>query len=172
VLLLDEPTRSLDPIAAAHMRSLIKSLATNNATVFLTSHNLGEVEELCDRVAIISKGEIRAIDTPHNLRAAHTEDERVTIVFCGLSVIGAEAALARLFKPELFVFEQASPVADKSLVRFTRDADDELLDRVLRVLQQSGAVVKSVDHERASLLDVLESYEQDARIVREADERK
>src|SRR5581483_1717276 len=51
----------------------------NNATIFLTSHNLNEVEELCDRVAIISKGEIRALDTPRNLRAAHTEEERVTI---------------------------------------------------------------------------------------------
>lgn len=158
VLLLDEPTRSLDPIAAARMRALIKSLATNNATVFLTSHNLAEVEELCDRVAIISKGAIRAIDTPQNLRSAHTQEERVTIRFSGLSIIDGEQGLARHFNSELFIFEQTSR-SGESLVRFTRAADDQLLDRVLRVLMQSGAVVRSVESEQATLLDVLESYE-------------
>ncbi|HKU74931.1 MAG TPA: ABC transporter ATP-binding protein, partial [Pyrinomonadaceae bacterium] len=70
VLLLDEPTRSLDPLAAARMRELIRSLAQGDppVTIFLTSHNLDEVETLCGRVAIISRGRIRAIDTPKNLR--------------------------------------------------------------------------------------------------------
>ncbi len=160
VLLLDEPTRSLDPIAAARMRSTIKSLAqANNATIFLTSHNLNEVEELCDRVAIISKGEIRALDTPRNLRAAHTEEERVTIVFGGLGLADSEQALARSFRPELFVFEPSSR-ADETSVKFVRDAHDQLLDRVLRTLQQSGALIKSVESEKATLLDVLERYEE------------
>ncbi len=160
VLLLDEPTRSLDPIAAARMRSTIKSLAqANNATIFLTSHNLNEVEELCDRVAIISKGEIRALDTPRNLRAAHTEEERVTIVFGGLGLADSEQALARSFRPELFVFEPSSR-ADETSVKFVRDDHDQLLDRVLRTLQQSGALIKSVESEKATLLDVLERYEE------------
>lgn len=160
VLLLDEPTRSLDPIAAARMRSTIKSLAqANNATIFLTSHNLNEVEELCDRVAIISKGEIRALDTPRNLRAAHTEEERVTIVFGGLGLADSEQPLARSFRPELFVFEPSSR-ADETSVKFVRDAHDQLLDRVLRTLQQSGALIKSVESEKATLLDVLERYEE------------
>jgi ABC-2 type transport system ATP-binding protein len=167
VLLLDEPTRSLDPIAAARMRSLIKSLATNNTTIFLTSHNLAEVEELCDRVAIISKGEIRALDSPQNLRAIHTDEERVTILAGRIKVADAEQALGRSFEPELFIVEQAS-LSDESVVRFRRASDDELLDRVLRVLQQSGAVIRSVESERATLLDVLESYESDVS-VREAD---
>ena len=70
VLLLDEPTRSLDPLAAARMRDMIRSLAQQDppVTILLTSHNLAEVETLCARVAIISRGRIRAIDTPRNLR--------------------------------------------------------------------------------------------------------
>jgi ABC-2 type transport system ATP-binding protein len=159
VLLLDEPTRSLDPIAAARMRSTIKSLAeTNNATIFLTSHNLIEVEELCDRVAIIGKGEIRALDTPQNLRARHTDEERVTISFKSVSLADAEQALARSFSPELFVVDRGAR-DEASIVSFKRSGNDELLDGVLRVLQQSGAVIGSVDIERASLLDVLESFE-------------
>jgi ABC-2 type transport system ATP-binding protein len=56
ILLLDEPTRSLDPLAAARMRSLIGSLAAGDppVTILLTSHNLNEIEELCQRIAIIS----------------------------------------------------------------------------------------------------------------------
>ena len=55
VLLLDEPTRSLDPLAAASMRNLIASL--KGVSILLTSHNLSEIEELCDRIAVISNGE-------------------------------------------------------------------------------------------------------------------
>ncbi|HEU4930842.1 MAG TPA: ABC transporter ATP-binding protein [Pyrinomonadaceae bacterium] len=81
VLLLDEPTRSLDPLAAARMRELIRSLAQQDppVTIFLTSHNLSEVETLCGRVAIISRGHIRAIDTPKNLRELSSGSETVHI---------------------------------------------------------------------------------------------
>jgi ABC-2 type transport system ATP-binding protein len=158
VLLLDEPTRSLDPIAAARMRSLIRSLATNNTTIFLTSHNLTEVEELCDRVAVIGKGEIRALDTPQNLRAIHTDEERVTVAFTGLSLVDAETSLTRSFGRSPFVLN-TSTRPDQSTVRFKRSANDQILDQVLRVLHDSGAVITSVDIERASLLDVLESFE-------------
>ncbi len=118
VLLLDEPTRSLDPIAAARMRSTIRSLSqTNNSTIFLTSHNLPEVEELCDRVAIISKGEIRALDTPQNLRAMHTAEERVTIRFTGLGLLDAERVINSSIGPHSLVV-QVGPRPDESLVRF------------------------------------------------------
>jgi len=162
VLLLDEPTRSLDPLAAARMRATIKSLAQSSgrrATVFLTSHNLAEVEELCDRVAVISKGEIRALDTPAKLRARHTEEEQVSIGFALLTIADAEHALSRSFSRDLFVL-QAGERADESVVKFKRAANDDLLNNVLRVLQESGAVIRGVESARPTLLDVLESYEQ------------
>jgi len=85
VLLLDEPTRSLDPLAAARTREIIRSLAQQDppVTIFLTSHNLGEVETLCGRVAIISRGSIRAIDTPRNLRDLSSGSEMVHITVAG-----------------------------------------------------------------------------------------
>lgn len=161
VLLLDEPTRSLDPIAAARMRATIKSLARNEVTVFLTSHNLAEVEELCDRIAIISKGEIRSVDTPQNLRTMHTQSEQVSIAFSSLAAVDAERALAAAFQPGFFSLDK-NPGEGESIVRLRRQAGDEMLDNVLRVLQQSGAVIRSVDSERATLLEVLERYEQDS----------
>lgn len=157
VLLLDEPTRSLDPIAAARMRAAIKSLAQNQrATIFLTSHNLPEVEELCDRVAIISRGEIRALDTPQHLRATHTLEERATIVFTGLDLADADQTLSRTFNA--FVLD-VSAEPNHCVLKFKREGNDDLLDRFLKALQQSGAVIKSVESERATLLDVLETYE-------------
>jgi ABC-2 type transport system ATP-binding protein len=160
VLLLDEPTRSLDPIAANRTRALIKSLArTSGITIFLTSHNLAEVEELCDRVAVISKGEIKAIDAPQNLRTAHTAEERVTVTFTGLSAADAEQVLTRSYARELFMLEGGAGAAD-SVARFTRIINDDLLDNFLRILQQSGAVIRSVESKKATLLEVLEKYEQ------------
>lgn len=163
VLLLDEPTRSLDPIAAARMRETIQSLAQNKdqrVTIFLTSHNLTEVEELCDRVAIIGKGEIRAIDTPANLRAMHTQQEQVSVEFTSLAAADAEHALRQAFSDQFFTLERRSG-GPQWLLKFSREVGDETLDSVLRVLQQSGAVIRSVEIERPTLLDVLESYEKE-----------
>jgi ABC-type multidrug transport system ATPase subunit len=58
LLILDEPTNGLDPAGIRDMRSLIRELAREGMTIFLSSHLLAEVEELCDRVAIIRSGRI------------------------------------------------------------------------------------------------------------------
>jgi ABC-2 type transport system ATP-binding protein len=163
VLLLDEPTRSLDPIAAARMRATIQSLAQRNdrrVTIFLTSHNLAEVEELCDRVAIIGKGKIRTIDSPAKLRALHTPEEQLSIDFTSLAPADAEHALRQAFSERFFTLERTSGGKQWRL-SFSRETGDETLDNVLRVLQQSGAVIRAVETERPTLLDVLESYEKD-----------
>src|SRR5437660_4474604 len=165
VLLLDEPTRSLDPIAAARLRATISSLARdreNRATIFLTSPNLAEVEELCDRVAIISKGEIRALDTPHNLRATHTRNEEVTIIFSPDVADDVNLALRQAFTDQSFTLERASR-DERWRLNFSREAEDETLDKVLNVLHQNGAMVRAVETKRATLLEVLEQYEDNER---------
>jgi len=138
VLLLDEPTRSLDPLAAARMRELIRSLAQRDppVTILLTSHNLAEVETLCGRVAIISRGRIRAIDTPRHLRNLTSKSEQVHVTVSGLNGTNESAR-----------------------VSFTRQAGDNQLDETLRDLQSRGARILDVDVEKRSLLDVLEWYE-------------
>ena len=132
VLLLDEPTRSLDPLAAARMRELIQSLAAQDppVTILLTSHNLAEVETLCARVAIISRGRIRAIDTPRNLRDLTSESETVQIT-----------------------------LASGEKISFTRQHDDDLLDKKIRELQTASNRIIDIETKRATLLDVLERFE-------------
>lgn len=158
VLLLDEPTRSLDPLAASRMRSLIASLARQDppVTILLTSHNLAEVEELCERVAIISQGQIRAIDTPENLRSLHKQTERVHLTIRGISGERATQLLSSEFA-ELKTVEQDGIVT----VSFQREAADNLLDEAMRALLKAGAHVLACDAERGTLLDVLESYERE-----------
>ncbi len=130
-LLLDEPTRSLDPLAAASMRELIASL--KNVSILLTSHNLTEIEELCSRVAIISKGEIKAVGKPAELRRQHKQTQQVTITF----------------KLENNLQTQT----------FSREVDDDLLGKTITELTIKGAKILDVETQKATLLDVLESYE-------------
>ena len=68
ILLLDEPTASLDPDVAGYIRKLILEKRKKfNLSILITSHNMAEVEEICDRVIFINKGRIIANDTPKNL---------------------------------------------------------------------------------------------------------
>ncbi|NCA93143.1 ABC transporter ATP-binding protein [bacterium] len=67
ILFLDEPTSGLDPSNARIVKNIIRSKKENGKTIILTTHNMYDATELCDRVAFIVDGEIRALDTPHNL---------------------------------------------------------------------------------------------------------
>jgi ABC-2 type transport system ATP-binding protein len=156
VLLLDEPTRSLDPLAAARMRALVHSLAGNDppVTILLTSHNLTEVEELCARVGVISRGRIRALDTPKNLRSLHRQTERVELTVRGLTIEQARETLASTLDGLELKME-----GETLQLTFKREAGDDRLDAAVRAVQEKGGELIGFDSERATLLDVLESYE-------------
>lgn len=68
MLFLDEPTNGLDPKNARIVKDIIKDFAKAGGTVFLTSHIMGDVDELCDRVAFIADGVLTEIDSPRNLK--------------------------------------------------------------------------------------------------------
>ena len=151
VLLLDEPTRSLDPLAAANMRRVISSLAKQDppVSILFTSHNLSEVESLCSRVAIISGGRLRAIDTPDQLRSLTSGSEMVTITVSGVTAANLRSALSEI----------NVSVTDGLKISFERQTGDNLLDEVIAVVQQRGGRIMDVATERSTLLDVLERFE-------------
>ncbi|CAA9415141.1 MAG: Efflux ABC transporter, ATP-binding protein [uncultured Rubrobacteraceae bacterium] len=68
LLILDEPTNGLDPAGMVDIRDLIRSLGSGERTVLLSSHMLGEVEQICDRVGVISRGRLIAESTVEELR--------------------------------------------------------------------------------------------------------
>jgi ABC-type multidrug transport system ATPase subunit len=71
-LLLDEPTRSLDPLAAADFRRLLKDdlVRQHGTTLLFASHTLSEVAEIADRVLLLEAGRVTAFDSPRGLCAA------------------------------------------------------------------------------------------------------
>jgi fluoroquinolone transport system ATP-binding protein len=68
LLFLDEPTAGLDPATSRQIRDLIRSRREAGATVFLTTHDMHAAEEMCDRVAFLAGGTLRAVDAPRSLR--------------------------------------------------------------------------------------------------------
>ncbi|MEP6919785.1 MAG: ABC transporter ATP-binding protein [bacterium] len=157
VLLLDEPTRSLDPLAASQMREMITSLGQQNppVTILFTSHNLAEVETLCSRVGIISRGQIRAIDSPRNLRLLASDTEHVSMRVSGLTQEQAEEIALQFNYPQ-FEFNGAT-----TNISFKRREDDERLDLIIREIQKAGGRIHNVESERSTLLDALESYDRE-----------
>ncbi|MHA7965058.1 ABC transporter ATP-binding protein [Paenibacillus sp. CAU 1782] len=68
ILFLDEPTSALDPVNGERIRETLREMNARGTTIFLTTHNMAEAEELCHRVAFLNNGEISALDTPQALR--------------------------------------------------------------------------------------------------------
>lgn len=79
ILILDEPTVGLDPKQVIEIRELIKSFRKNH-TVLISSHILSEISQICEKVVIIDKGEIVAVDTPENLEEKTVEKNILTVV--------------------------------------------------------------------------------------------
>ncbi|MDD5591233.1 MAG: ATP-binding cassette domain-containing protein [Dehalococcoidales bacterium] len=83
ILFLDEPTSGLDVQSSRLMKIMLQKLNRYGKTIFLTTHDMDEANQLCDQVAIINKGKIVAIDTPERLRLATKGRHSVEISFQG-----------------------------------------------------------------------------------------
>jgi len=85
VIFMDEPTVGLDPVARKAVWEHVRALREKRLmTIILTTHYMEEVEELCDRMALLRHGHIVAIGTPAELKAGHGEDATLNDVFSGL----------------------------------------------------------------------------------------
>ena len=80
LLFLDEPTAALDPATTEEIHKLLLDLRDNGTTIFLTTHNMEEADELCDRVAFLNKGEIVELGCPSDLKLKYAKDT-VAILF-------------------------------------------------------------------------------------------
>jgi ABC-2 type transport system ATP-binding protein len=118
VVFLDEPTIGVDPVGARDLRRAISDLITSGKTVLLTTHYMFEADALCDRIAVIAKGEIVGEGTPEALKAG-VADGRVT---------------------EIEVFGVGDPVVERlrALDGVTAVAVEERDQRQLLVVQTTG----------------------------------
>ncbi|MGA2243602.1 MAG: ABC transporter ATP-binding protein [Verrucomicrobiota bacterium] len=86
LLILDEPTSGLDPLGRMKVREIIQRLKNEGKTVFFSSHELGEVESICDRVAIIHQGGLKAVGRVAEITGSHATLEKAF-----LDIIGYQA---------------------------------------------------------------------------------
>jgi ABC-2 type transport system ATP-binding protein len=78
LMLLDEPTTGLDPRSKKDVQALIRSIrADHESSILLCTHDMGEAEELCDRIGILLNGELIALDTANGLKRQYQQDERL-----------------------------------------------------------------------------------------------
>ena len=138
ILILDEPTGGLDPRGMAEVRDLLISLKKNNTlTIFMSSHMLNEVQELCDHIAMINYGKLLAYDTPENLRA-RLKTSRIE-VSC-LNEITAE-----LWQKlsSISGIENLERTGEKMFAFLTKSTDEEEKYRLLNELMSNGICVTS-----------------------------
>ena len=83
LLILDEPTSGLDPLGRMKVRDIIQRLKNEGKTVFFSSHEMGEVETVCDRVAIVASGDLKAVGSVEQVMRGHPNLEKAF-----LNVIG------------------------------------------------------------------------------------
>ena len=142
LLLLDEPATGLDPAGMRDMRRLIRRLAGEGMTVVLSSHLLGEVEEVCNRVAIVRSGGIvyegriselrRSAGTAYRLQT--TDDQRA------LEVCRAQPGLSAV---------RAEPG------RISFQADEPSVAALSRALVEAGALIRSLAPQHVTLEDLF-----------------
>src|ERR1700677_5079169 len=83
LLILDEPTSGLDPVGRMKVREIIQRLKDEGKTVFFSSHELGEVETVCDRVAIIHQGELKAVGRVNEITGPRANLEKAFLDIIG-----------------------------------------------------------------------------------------
>lgn len=83
LLILDEPTSGLDPLGRMKVRDIIQRLKNEGKTVFFSSHEMGEVETVCDRVAIIASGDLKAAGSVEQVMKGHANLEKAFLNIIG-----------------------------------------------------------------------------------------
>jgi ABC-2 type transport system ATP-binding protein len=147
LLFLDEPTPGLDAQSIRAIWELIRTMNAEGTTVFITTHQIEEANQLCDRVAIISHGKIAAIDTPERLKADFRRVQSVEVAFDG-EVAGKGAGLESLPGVTTHV-----KVGDK--MRLYTEAPSALLPRVIQYAESNHLRIVSLNTFGPSLEDVF-----------------
>ena len=147
LLFLDEPTPGLDAQSARAIQSIIRQLSTEGTTVFMTTHQIEEANQLCDRVAIINHGKIAAIDTPEKLKQTFQQVQSVEIAFTQ-SPKGLEEKLTAL--PEVSTVVK---VGDKW--RLYNDSPPILLPLLVQFAEKENLGIQSLNTLAPSLEDVF-----------------
>lgn len=156
LIFLDEPTVGIDPVGARELRQMIKELIKRGKTILLTTHYMAEADELCDRIAIIDHGRIKAEGTPSSLKTLVKKE----------SIIEAKVGQKNLpiLKNIVTPLESRFPVSYVNespfvLVSITTPEPAPILDGLLPLLSQH--VLEALEVRNQTLEDVYVAIIQD-----------
>ena len=145
VLFLDEPTTGLDVESARRIRDTIRQRNRDGTTIFLSTHNMEEASQLCDRIAIINHGKIAAIDNPENLRMKSSGLKSVEVSF------NKPVSANELSKiPNV---TEAKKVGDK--IRLYTDEPHSVINSLIDYTRSKGLTVISLNTLAPTLEDVF-----------------
>jgi len=145
ILFLDEPTSSLDVESARLIKDMIRELNKTGTTVFLTTHNMEEADQLCDRIAIINHGQIVAIDTPENLRLKSSSLQSIEVSF--------DRAVNMDDLARISCVKQVKKLGDK--VKLYVDEPSEAIDHVADYARSHNLRIITLNTMAPSLEDVF-----------------
>ena len=180
ILFLDEPTIGLDPTTKRTLWDLIRELNDSGHTIILCSHDMHEVDMLCDNVGIINTGNLVAYDTPQGLKDALLESNRQEMTDA-LTQISEENEVSTSTKEDFEnlslrkmsvllknqdegIINQIRLINDVKSIEVARNGrinlridafDDMAVQNVLDKISQSGGIIKSIYTEEPSLEDVF-----------------
>ncbi|WP_458184920.1 ATP-binding cassette domain-containing protein [Haladaptatus sp. NG-WS-4] len=150
LLILDEPSSGLDPNGVREMREIIRAEAARGTAVFFSSHILSQVEAVCDRVAIMNRGELVTVDTIAGLRKA--TDSGATMELTVDSV--PEVALA-----DIDGVTNVTIDGNRIVVTYTESSAKA---KVINRVEEAGSTVTDITTKESSLEDLFTTYTSDA----------
>ena len=142
LLILDEPTDGVDPLGRKDIRDILLHLKQQGKTIFLNSHLLSEVEQICDRVAILNKGKLVRLGTVREL----TENEHQY-------TIGIASAVPDALRMQWEATR--APVTLQDTVILANVPDAASLNALIDQLRAAGVLIESVSKKRSSLEDMF-----------------
>ena len=148
ILFLDEPTSGLDVQSQRMIKNIIKQMNQKGTTVFLTTHNIEEANQLCTRVAIINKGKIVVIDRPEILRRTFKTTQSVEISF--------DKSIEDILIKKSDLVNRTEKLGDKW--KMYTDNPDKLVKYLARFAEDMGLTIISMEICRASLEDAFVKF--------------
>jgi len=157
LLVLDEPSTGLDPQGARKMREIVREEAERGATVFFSSHILGQVESVCDRVGILRDGQLVAEDSIEGLRETTSADTVLRVTVGDVP----DDALDEVRDTDGVSNVELSESGD----RLTVSCENDAKTTVLSTLEEAGVEVVDFETDEASLEDLFMAYTTDKQEV-------
>ena len=143
ILFLDEPTVGLDPQARHALWDILRRLHGEGRTIVMTTHYMEEADQLCDRLAIIDRGQLLALDTPQALKSRAPGGTMVELHLDGdaRSAATAVASIAGIIRVN----------ADKDVLRAYSDRGGRVISPLIDAVENAGRTVKNIDLAEPSL---------------------